>query len=384
MSFRVLGEPFKTLGGLGGVLGGAAGGSVVQFLFRDDFVTTEAAPIATPRTAEPGPGIETISDVENMISIASGEMVVGKQVTPAWGDEGFYCDAISRGSGIVLIWLINMAQSSDAGLGWNNAQDIPVWNGMDNAFRTGLGAGAFPVAVGATSISVGTVVLATDYIFALILRSSGCFYAVKGGIYAEWTLLWVDDLQSTATLYPTATAHSADFNLDSVRASQLAAPWDDDFGIATDRLAGARLVGDTFIHIADCLIEFIVSTRPVALQIEMRFRIQDASNYWQVTIDSAGDLDLDEVVATVVTQRGTAAGVIINNDRVVIVAEDETIRVYEANTLRITYALAANFKGNTDGELETEGTAGSVSDIVSWPRLITGEPAAALDRVVNA
>src|SRR5690606_5532771 len=93
-------------------------------------------------------------------------------------------------------------------------------------------------------------------------------------------------------------------------AVNLRAPWNTDYGIATQRLAGARSAGDTFTHEADCLLEFTVTTLPSADQIEMRFRAQDASNYWQVTVDSSGNLDLDEVVGGVVTQRGTAAGVI--------------------------------------------------------------------------
>jgi hypothetical protein len=167
-----------------------------------------------------------------------------------------------------------------------------------------------------------------------------------------------------------------------VRVAQLTAPWNaSDYGLATQQLAGARAPGDTFTHEANCLIEFTVATLPGAgTQIELRFRVQDATNYWQVTVDSTGALDLDEVVAGVVTQRGTAAGVIANGDRIVITAVGQTIKVYEANTLRITYATAANFATETDGELETEGTGGAVTDIVSWPRTLSGAALAELQR----
>ena len=36
------------------------GGGGLTFLLRDDFTTAEAAPLASPRTAEPGPGTWSI------------------------------------------------------------------------------------------------------------------------------------------------------------------------------------------------------------------------------------------------------------------------------------------------------------------------------------
>jgi hypothetical protein len=72
--------------------------------------------------------------------------------------------------------------------------------------------------------------------------------------------------------------------------------------------------------------------------------------------------------------------VVANSDRIVIVADGTTIRVFEANTQRITYAAAANFQTETDGELETEGTGGAVTDIVSWPRTLSGAALAELQR----
>jgi len=156
-------------------------------------------------------------------------------------------------------------------------------------------------------------------------------------------------------------------------------PWNNDYGIVTQRLSGARLAGDAFTHEANALIEFVVATVPSAGQIELRFRIQDATNYWQVTVDSAGNLDLDEVVAGVVTQRGTSAAVIVNGDRIVIQMHGTNVKIFEANTIRINYAAATNFQTKTDGELETESD-GAVTDIISWPRTISGAAAATLDR----
>ena len=114
------------------------------------------------------------------------------------------------------------------------------------------------------------------------------------------------------------------------------------------------------------------------------FRQQDATNYWEVIVTPAQDITLREVVAGVPTARGTALGVINNGDRVVVIADGTTIRVYEQNTLRITYALAANFQTETDGELQSVGVGGAVDDIVTWPRVISNAALRALNRVADA
>ena len=82
MPYRILGEPFKTLGGVmrGGVLGSGSGGlSAVQFLFRDDFITDEGAPMVSPRTAEPGPGTWTLVDGGNDVSIVGEELIIADE-----------------------------------------------------------------------------------------------------------------------------------------------------------------------------------------------------------------------------------------------------------------------------------------------------------------
>jgi hypothetical protein len=47
------------------------------FLFDDEFTTTQAAPLGTPRTCEPGPGSWAVTDTNNLLSVASGELVAG-------------------------------------------------------------------------------------------------------------------------------------------------------------------------------------------------------------------------------------------------------------------------------------------------------------------
>ena len=41
---------------------------------------------------------------------------------------------------------------------------------------------------------------------------------------------------------------------------------------------------------------------------------------------------------------------------------------------------SANFATETDGELETEGTGGAVTDIIAWPRTLSGAALSTLQR----
>lgn len=381
MSFRILGEPWKTLGGLfGGILGSGPRSQLgVDFLFRDDFITAEAALLTSPRTAEPGPGIGTLFDSLSVASISGGAI---QGIATANGDPNYHGEAIARIIGLACMG-INYNGQSGGFVGFDS-NAITV---LDIALSINAGT-VLRVHDGASFVNpAGTVAASTNYDFATILRNQGAFYLARGGTeFLDWTLIWVGATNNNDPVYPGLAWRVGLLTLDSLRVSQLPSPWDTDFGIATDRLAGARSAGDTFTHEADCLIEFEVTTVGIAPgQNDILFRIQDATNYWRARAQPDGNFILAEVVAGVPTNRGNAGlGTVNNGDRCVIICDDETIRGYVANVLVWTYALAANFKTETDGRLDDETTGGSVSDIVAWPRFISGTARRALDRVANA
>ena len=65
----------------------------------------------------------------------------------------------------------------------------------------------------------GTFAAATDYQVAIVLGNkidddeTGAHTFIKGGIYTDWTLLWVDTVTATATIYPMIGAYTAGANL---------------------------------------------------------------------------------------------------------------------------------------------------------------------------
>lgn len=64
---------------------------ILNFFLQDEFITDDAAPIATPRTCEPD-GKGTLNFVQNdgSYAIVNKVLTVTAQGTPAWTDLGFY------------------------------------------------------------------------------------------------------------------------------------------------------------------------------------------------------------------------------------------------------------------------------------------------------
>ena len=357
-------------------------GKVIRWRLRDEFPDTLAAGSVNGTLTVPGGtggatlNTRTVSDSTSGLSLSGGRcQIVGSGV--GWAQPGLWYGQILQAQGLLFSsdWI--RTNATHFMIGWSGAVggslDIGVLIAAapDVQVRLGWG-GAFA--------SVALWALNTEYKVATVWRASGMHYLIKGGAFADWRLMLPAVGGSGLTPYPGISCVDGDGWNDNMSIQQLAAPWDTAYGIATQRLAGARSAGDTFTHEADCSIEFTVATLPTAGQVELFFRIQDATNYWQVTVDSTGALDLDEVVAGTPTERGTSAGAISAGERIVINAHSQTIDVFDPGARHIHYTTAANFLTETDGELNDEGTGGAVTDIVSWPYALSGAALAQLTR----
>jgi hypothetical protein len=351
-------------------------------LLFDQFTTDDAAPITTPRTCEPGPGTLVITDTADKVAIASSQLVFSGAGT---GDPALWGPLQTLAAGLAVYGKLKSTPNAATyvDLGWdtdqsgagiarflykpNNQTSSLYVNGEYGFVESGLLRDIFNE-------------------FAAIHRggTSGILMLVKpnGG---SWTLALPSSSDISTALYPFVSCPSyvsSNAYADDLKVVSLPSPFDGANGLATQVLAGSRSQGDAFTHTADCFVECTVTTLPASGQHEIQFRAQDASNYWQVTIDSSGALDLDEVVAGTPTQRGTAAGVIANGDRIVIRANGTAIQICEGTdgqTSRINYTSATNFATSTAGSLLTLGASGAVSNIIAWPRVITGAALTAIN-----
>jgi type IV pilus assembly protein PilA len=350
-----------------------------EYLLRDDFLTNAAAPIVLNRIAEPGPGNITIVDSGNIWSIANGKIVFGNGIS-TWGTNYVRGPAMTRTLGLSVFGTFDSGNNNRFSyVGWHST---PVINqpAVSGVLGMGHDFSVLRVIRPLAGVSTGAYDQA-ELQTASVLRSNGGFVLTRKN--SIWTMQWVENTGNTTTLYPALNGTTnnpgcyAEFDNFNVR--QLSAPWNTDYGIATDRKIGSVPSGTTFNHNANALIEFTLTTRPTSGQTEIHFRKLDSNNYWQVSIDSSGNLDLDEIVGGVLSQRATVAGVVTSGERIVIITDGSTVYVHENNTLAITYSSASNFSTVGNGYLNAVGTAGVVSELVTWPRIIPVEIAEQLD-----
>ena len=351
----------------------------IEYELRDDFNTAVAPPLPATVAADPGPGeMVKAADTEDKGSISGGSLLLTPRAAPGFNDPAYFWQNVDsagfdRVAGKAFFFRYQTADGEQGLFGLWPTTTINTTPERGFQVKT---ANNWSINTATGALIIGAFTGGDSHDYAIIMRDTFYFMLVKGSLFPDWTLLWVgDNGQNAGTadpVFPAINNSDGSPSLDTVREADLTANgrsvWGDDFGIATQRQAGARSAGDTFTHEADFLAEFTVTTLPAAGQIEFEFRKQDDNNLWRVTVDSTGALDLDEVVAGVPTQRGTAAAVITAGETVTVIAVDETISVFDSTNRRINYTSAANFKTETAGELQTEGTGGAVDDIVTWPR----------------
>lgn len=228
----------------------------------------------------------------------------------------------------------------------------------DNSTYYGLDANAVSAFYTITHIlrSAGSFVIIGDRLAAILTRGT------ESPTFPAWG-------QASANRHTSRTSYAA--------IAQLGGPWATDFGIATTRLAGARAANDTFTHEAGAMwIDFTLTTLPSSGNIEIEFRRTDANNCWKLQVTSAGTFALIEVVSGTPTTR---ASIVSNQagDRLLCVMDGANARLmrYRAGACANStiYASVSTFTTQTSGVIASLGTGGAVSDLIAWPRVLTGE-----------
>lgn len=350
------------LSGLSGLSGMMA--SSLVYLLRDQFTTNASAPLASPRTCEPGGGTLTISDAGNRISIVSSALRMSGGALN-WTDTYAYGDAQTRAAGLSFGVKVNKSGNSQTlAMGWVTAgnPDPTSWRSAlristENYGNTDVGNNAPYLFDSAMS--------STWYRFHSILRSTGSFIILGGN------LLWVDNNDTTTPMIPIATNFSnAQCDWDDMAVVQLGSPWSTDYGIATSYVASPTNPQAATMA-ADGIVEF--TWTPAASEVlELDVRKTDADNRWIIRCAQAGStVKIIQRAATVETQRGTAAQTwtVGTKYRIVVSCLGNIIFVVVNNTLKTFYA-SASFNNTATG--------------VNVAGFATGETLAAFPRDVSS
>lgn len=200
------------------------------YLLRDQFLTDYAAGTMDGTPSEPIVGRRQVVDTENKIFILTDRLRGGGQVTPVWGDSKMVWtnaqgSGFARAAGRTMAGLLvpeDTVTQGDIALGWATATNIvdPRTDGLGYLEEL---AGQLGVIVPGKNLKLrGTTnynVRAMQQLIGITLNDVGAVIwistfgtatpAVGGGVnfpiipkYPLASILWVDNTDATATLFP--------------------------------------------------------------------------------------------------------------------------------------------------------------------------------------
>ena len=181
----------------------------------------------------------------------------------------------------------------------------------------------------------------------------GCGYWIRLGTYGNWKLIWRDSKKNTTPMYAAFGSAGGPYSIDDLFVPTLAVDPDIIFNPAYYDATPNNDVVD--VTIEDALLDVNVTVPAGVETFHIRFRMEDASNYWNVKILSGtagADMTLHKTTATVEAAASASADVDFTaaaHDIRIIYDGSTTFRVYVDNVFEMSYAGP-----DTDFEDETE------------------------------
>jgi hypothetical protein len=334
--------------------------------FLDNFTTAQAAPMTTPRNAEPGPGVLNLTDTSNKLSIVSTELLLPSMTTANTDPRIFTSVTHARSTGRALYFSFQQLADTVYFYGWRSSDTA-----LPNSFAISK-QGVWSIRGASLNANTPyTPADATQYRMVLLNNSIGGLVVVKGGAFTEWTLLYPfkdATYAAMANVYAgIGGGASANVKTDTMKIVDLPAPFTTDYGPATNRVAVPG-VDEVTTQIANAIVE-MTWTAVTGETFELSVRRTDDNNRWIIRGSQAGStVKLIQMEAGVETERATAAQTWTNgtNYRVVVIMNGNNIWAYVADTLKNTYT-SASFNNTATGVKTNKAGA----NLVAWPLVLS-------------
>jgi len=187
--------------------------STLSYTLNDQFTTDRAAGAVNGTSAEPTGGTRTVVDTNSKLSISSSQLSFATGGTVS-NDPRLTYSSLSRTAGKMLVFNWTPITASSGFLGFSTSATSAVGGPLYYFGSTSEAVYTLP-----NITSMGARTNGVNYSLAVVLRSTGSYFYIKGGTYTNWTLLWIDKTSSGATLYPMFTNASdvAVFTADNIR-----------------------------------------------------------------------------------------------------------------------------------------------------------------------
>lgn len=355
------------------------GGASPALVYNDEFISTIAAPI--PAGSADGRGYRVINDAESLMSIGSGVLSVPAQVSAVWGDEYYRAQPNSgqtywtRPSGKALVAVVDFRHSTRAEqiIGWWSAATLDAANKL----------GLYTLSTNLRSVSGGLGVsdsqgysTLTDYLGVAVWDSTGFSVYVK--IAGIWHLKW-RRYEVVTQAYCGMTNFNSTGSLKYFRIYAI----DESLFAPALSIANPSVGNLADMPDGDFLLYLDNITRPSAGSISLRSRKKDTSNYWGEGIASGGGFTLDEVVATAVTNRISAGGVVSTDDLITIFRAQNIQSWRNTTALGSAYTTAYNFLRDKLLQLFDLGTGGAIANLYAWKARLLDETGLGAELVTN-
>lgn len=349
------------------------------YIFSDQFITNEAAPIVSPRTAEDGPGTETYLEIDGQYSIVSSQLVMPTQTTSTFGDLGWYSSSHPRRAGQLAHLFFNLSSFPTSGsmflFGLQRTGSVLSSNtGAAHVVNVNL-AGSISLSNNQSPQGVNSeIVVDVDYEAGILELATGAMYFIREAAAARYRLIWSVELDSTATLYLGQSNTTAVGVMDDLNIRMTDGDWATLYGLATNRVASPS-DGEVTTMEPDALIE-ITWACVTSETLEVRFHYTDDNNYWAARATEADNtIKLVSMIGGVETVESSVANTFNNgvSYRIIVMARyaDSTHMdywIHVTNNRRVAVSTT-KLDGRTATGVVITGSS-SISNLIVWPMVV--------------
>jgi hypothetical protein len=340
------------------------GGAAVTYLFRDEFTTDDAAPLTSPRTAEPGPGTLTITQTDGGLSISGGKLIIDGTPVTGWNRQGAVVST-TRAAGRALFMNYNRSANGTGDpstlIGWmtvlidSGSQGLAAFSSSDLVYVVD---GAFT--------RLGSYTLGVDYTIAHVLWAAGSLLFIKAGS-GDWACRWVELTANTSGVLGGIANQKPVGTSEFIYVRDLPEPFATAHSTASVNVSSPTDATE-YTGNADAIIDITV-TAPGVLDGSATTRCgfyyrtdADLTPAWHCYTDGLGAFRVDSIdAAGTRTNRIAAAGVIAGGATL-------TLRVICAGTKHNAYTLSGANWTKRGNEVDV-----SLNDTVT--RIIPSVPA---------
>ena len=344
------------------------------YLLRDEFITNRAIGAIDGTAAEPGPGTRRDEDGDNL-TIADGILKFARGTN----DYISYNDTFERSTGLAMLvkTTANTTRYRSSTIGFTSA--LFALN-RQTSIRT-YTSGEVQTFDNTNIVNPAWTFSAyenTALIVVNTLRSLGGFNIISFDGGSTYYLVWVGHESTTDPVYAgietgTPTANDADPQVEYIRVAQLPAPYDTDYGIATDYKLGDLSNDDQISAENYYVAEVTIKTLTTGALMRYFLQYTDAGNKLHLRINEDGSVNLYKHVGGVQTSAGSiGAGVISNGSRIVcICGTGKVYNIFVDNVSYINTTISDLPLGNSS-YVGTNGD-GQFENGINWPRTLSGD-----------